>query len=128
MHLSPRCGAKTRSGSPCRSPAMANGRCRMHGESHQVPRSGMTTRASMASTPPTPSPSGGLCLRFSARCAGSLRKSTEVANDRLQREASQLCRAISRMLQFRCRPDHRPRDCSHHIPIGPTILTRPFAA
>ena len=31
MHLSPRCGAKTRSGGPCRSPAMNNGRCRMHG-------------------------------------------------------------------------------------------------
>ena len=31
MHLSPRCGAKTRSGSPCRSPAMPNGRYRMHG-------------------------------------------------------------------------------------------------
>jgi hypothetical protein len=31
MHLSPRCGAGTRSGNPCRSPAMANGRCRMHG-------------------------------------------------------------------------------------------------
>ena len=31
MHLSPRCGAKTRSGSLCRSPAMPNGRCRMHG-------------------------------------------------------------------------------------------------
>jgi len=27
----PRCGARTRSGSPCRSPAMRNGRCRMHG-------------------------------------------------------------------------------------------------
>ena len=27
----PRCGAKTRSGTPCKSPAMANGRCRMHG-------------------------------------------------------------------------------------------------
>ncbi|MBK7284931.1 MAG: hypothetical protein IPI83_11615 [Sphingomonadales bacterium] len=27
------CGAKTRSGNPCRSPAMANGRCRMHGGS-----------------------------------------------------------------------------------------------
>src|SRR5215813_9218833 len=30
----PRCGAKTRGargGRPCRSPAMANGRCRMHG-------------------------------------------------------------------------------------------------
>ncbi len=26
MHLSPRCGAKTRRGSPCRSPAMPNGR------------------------------------------------------------------------------------------------------
>ena len=31
MHLSPRCGAKTRSGNPCRAPAMPNGRCRMHG-------------------------------------------------------------------------------------------------
>lgn len=25
------CGAKTRSGQPCKSPPMANGRCRMHG-------------------------------------------------------------------------------------------------
>ena len=31
MHLSPRCGARTRSGNPCKSPAMKNGRCRMHG-------------------------------------------------------------------------------------------------
>jgi hypothetical protein len=29
MHLSRRCGARTRSGSPCRSAAMPNGRCRM---------------------------------------------------------------------------------------------------
>jgi uncharacterized protein YjcR len=28
---SPRCGAKTRSGNSCKAPAMANGRCRMHG-------------------------------------------------------------------------------------------------
>jgi uncharacterized protein YjcR len=27
----PRCGAKTRAGTPCRKPAMANGRCRLHG-------------------------------------------------------------------------------------------------
>lgn len=27
----PRCGAKTRKGTPCQGPAMANGRCRMHG-------------------------------------------------------------------------------------------------
>ena len=31
MHLSPRCRARTRAGTQCRSPAMANGRCRMHG-------------------------------------------------------------------------------------------------
>ena len=31
MHLSPRCRARTRAGTPCRSPAMTNGRCRMHG-------------------------------------------------------------------------------------------------
>lgn len=31
MHLSPRCHARTRAGAPCQSPAMANGRCRMHG-------------------------------------------------------------------------------------------------
>src|SRR5580704_886479 len=27
----PRCGARTRSGTPCKGPAMPNGRCRMHG-------------------------------------------------------------------------------------------------
>ncbi|MEO8099450.1 MAG: HGGxSTG domain-containing protein [Acidobacteriota bacterium] len=26
-----RCGAKTRQGTPCQCPAMANGRCRLHG-------------------------------------------------------------------------------------------------
>ena len=29
--LSPRCGARTRSGHSCRQPAMTNGRCRLHG-------------------------------------------------------------------------------------------------
>ncbi|WP_084558936.1 MULTISPECIES: HGGxSTG domain-containing protein [unclassified Mesorhizobium] len=31
MHSSPRCGARTRSANPCKSPAMPNGRCRLHG-------------------------------------------------------------------------------------------------
>jgi hypothetical protein len=31
MHLSRRSGAQTRRASPCKSPAMPNGRCRMHG-------------------------------------------------------------------------------------------------
>jgi hypothetical protein len=30
MHRAKRCGAGTRSGKPCRSPAMKNGQCRMH--------------------------------------------------------------------------------------------------
>ena len=30
-NTAPRCGAKTRAGTPCQSPAMKNGRCRMHG-------------------------------------------------------------------------------------------------
>jgi len=32
MHASPRCGAKTRQGTPCRAPAVrGKRRCRMHG-------------------------------------------------------------------------------------------------
>lgn len=33
-----RCGAKTRRGTPCQGPAMANGRCRMHGGPSTGPR------------------------------------------------------------------------------------------
>jgi hypothetical protein len=34
----PRCGAKTRKGTPCLSPAMKNGRCRLHGGKSTGPR------------------------------------------------------------------------------------------
>lgn len=34
----PRCGAATRAGTTCRSPAMPNGRCRMHGGTSTGPR------------------------------------------------------------------------------------------
>ncbi|HME23426.1 MAG TPA: HGGxSTG domain-containing protein [Acetobacteraceae bacterium] len=34
----PRCGARTRRGDPCRSAAMPNGRCRMHGGKSTGPR------------------------------------------------------------------------------------------
>jgi hypothetical protein len=37
-NLAPRCGARTRSGCPCRGPAMANARCRMHGGRSTGPR------------------------------------------------------------------------------------------
>jgi hypothetical protein len=38
FHNCVRCGAKTRAGRPCRSPAMKNGRCRMHGGTSTGPR------------------------------------------------------------------------------------------
>ncbi len=34
----PRCGAKTRKGTPCKAPAMANGRCRLHGGKSTGPK------------------------------------------------------------------------------------------
>jgi hypothetical protein len=34
----PRCGARTRKGTPCQSAAMPNGRCRMHGGMSTGPR------------------------------------------------------------------------------------------
>ena len=37
-HACARCGARTRAGTPCRSPAMRNGRCRMHGGLSTGPR------------------------------------------------------------------------------------------
>lgn len=35
---SPRCGAKTRRGTPCIAPGMPNGRCRLHGGASTGPR------------------------------------------------------------------------------------------
>jgi len=34
----PRCGAKTRRGTPCQAPAMKNGRCRLHGGKSTGPK------------------------------------------------------------------------------------------
>ena len=34
----PRCGARNRKGNPCRAPAMASGRCQMHGGKSTGPR------------------------------------------------------------------------------------------
>ena len=38
FHAAPGCRARTRAGHPCRSPAMRNGRCRMHGGASTGPR------------------------------------------------------------------------------------------
>jgi hypothetical protein len=37
-NAAPRCGAKTRLRLPCQAPAMANGRCRLHGGKSTGPR------------------------------------------------------------------------------------------
>lgn len=37
-NAAPRCGARTRSASSCRQPAMPNGRCRLHGGKSTGPR------------------------------------------------------------------------------------------
>jgi hypothetical protein len=37
-HASPRCGARTRAGAPCRAAAMPAGRCRIHGGASTGPR------------------------------------------------------------------------------------------
>lgn len=47
---SPRCGARTRKGEACRSPAMANGRCRMHGGGSRGPTTAEGLARSKAST------------------------------------------------------------------------------
>lgn len=40
MRLAPRCGARTRRGTFCQGPAMANGRCRMHSGNNPGPPRG----------------------------------------------------------------------------------------
>lgn len=50
MHAAPRCGAHARTtGEPCKSPAMKNGRCRMHGgKAGRKPVLGFYTREAIA--------------------------------------------------------------------------------
>ena len=69
MHRSPRCGARTRNGTPCRSPAMKNGRC---GSRRNIARARPVTQmpGSTAYTRPTPSRSGGNWRHSSVPCAG----------------------------------------------------------
>ena len=48
-HAAPRCGAHARTtGQPCKSPAMKNGRCRMHGgKAGRKPTHGRYTKAAI---------------------------------------------------------------------------------
>ena len=48
--MPPACGARTRSGSPCRALAMRNGRCRMHGGASTGPKTSAGLLRSQTST------------------------------------------------------------------------------
>ncbi len=54
MNRAPRCGARTRAGTPCKAPALRNGRCRLHGgkslsgSAHGRYRTGEYTREAIA--------------------------------------------------------------------------------
>ena len=50
LELHPKCGAKCRTGQPCKNASMKNGRCRMHGgKSTGAPiKHGQRTKAAMA--------------------------------------------------------------------------------
>jgi hypothetical protein len=70
--LSLRCGARTRSGSPCQSPAMPNGRCRMHGGRRRARRRVIGMRSSTDATPQRRLPDGeisALCAPYETRPA-----------------------------------------------------------
>ena len=47
-----RCGARTRSGAPCRCPAMPNGKCRIHGGASPGAPRGLPTAATFMATGP----------------------------------------------------------------------------
>jgi hypothetical protein len=85
MHLSPRCGARTRSGNPCQSPAMPNGRCRLHGGlSPGAPKGNRNASNSQSGTTP----------RASVGCGTKRTHRTNPAAPHV-REDLVICRRIS---------------------------------
>jgi hypothetical protein len=66
-----RCGARTRAGGACRQPAMANGRCRLHGGKSTGPRTPAGLAASRAARLRHGGHAGALvALRSEAACCG----------------------------------------------------------
>jgi hypothetical protein len=70
MHLSRRCGARTRRGTPCQQAAMANSRCRMHGGTNPGAPKGKVigTLSSMAATLPRRLPTAARWQRLFVPC------------------------------------------------------------
>ena len=69
----PRCGACTRAGHPCRQPAMANGRCRLHGGKSTGPRTA-TGRARSAAARLTHGMRSAEIIDLRAAAAASARR------------------------------------------------------
>ena len=104
-NLAPRCGAKNRAGNPCCAPAMANGRCQMHGGKCTGPRTpegkaafkATHTRHGRTTTP---------------QRAANLYARTLVVRGRLTREAHRLAA-------------HLPPDIAARLAQGPIELWPP---
>ena len=79
----PRCGAKTRRCTPCAGPAMANGRCRMHGGASPGP----VTAAGLERCRQVPMKHGrrGAEARLAARERGQARQVLAVLEDLMRR-------------------------------------------
>jgi len=104
-NLAPRCGAKNRAGNPCRAPAMANGRCRLHGGKCTGPRTAEGKAAFIA----THTKHG----RYAApQRATNLYVRTLTVRTRLVREANRLSA-------------HLPRDMAARLAQGPDELWPP---
>jgi hypothetical protein len=93
--LSRQCGARTKSGKPCRSPATKKGRCRLHGgangsggppgERNGQYRHGERTKAAIASTKPSrPSKPGA----WSSALNGTTLQNTAAGSTTLQNTAA----------------------------------------
>jgi hypothetical protein len=105
----PRCGARTRSGSPCRAPAMKNGRCRMHGGGCTGPR----TAEGMARMTAANTKHG----MYAA--AGAPRRATQVYVRTLLERMRLLCAAV------RLR-GHLPPGMAARLALGPEELKAPM--
>jgi hypothetical protein len=104
-NLAPRCGAKNRAGNPCCAPAMANGRCRLHGGKCTGPR----TPQGKADFKAAHTKHG----RYSApKRAAKLYARTLTVRSRLTREAQRLSA-------------HLPPDMAARLARGPDELWPP---
>jgi hypothetical protein len=85
MHEAPRCRARTRRGSPCQSPAMKNGRCRMHGGRRRAiaatPRPQISTRSMLADLQELAAARAGLHRLHAIDCVAKTQRDSDATRN-----------------------------------------------